>query len=265
MTRPVAWFAMRSIMMHSMERLVTSLWLFSCLAGSVVLAAEPASSLSADSLALRAADGRTIPFADLIGADGRAVCFAFLHPACPLSQDYAPVLDQLAAGFAKEGVRFVGVVCECDAIEEIEAYRREFGITFPIHLDTDFRLAAALDATITPEVVLVDRDRRIRYAGRIDDRYKIRGVMSPGDPDPELREAILDVLAGREIREPRTTAVGCPLDRPQRPAPSALASAKHTATFYRDVLPFLHAQCQRCHSPEQAGPFNLLSYDDAVE
>ena len=28
---------------------------------------------------------------------------------------------------------------------------------------------------------------------------------------------------------------------------------------------FLHAQCQKCHSPNQAGPFNLLTYDDAVE
>jgi hypothetical protein len=31
------------------------------------------------------------------------------------------------------------------------------------------------------------------------------------------------------------------------------------------VLPFLHAQCQRCHSPNQAGPFGLVTYDDAVE
>jgi hypothetical protein len=113
-------------------------------------------------------------------------------------------------------------------------------------------------------VVLVDRDRMIRYAGRIDDRYKVRGVMSPGDPDPELRSAILDLLAGREIREPRTEAAGCPLDRPERPTPASV-SDEAGVTFHRDVLPVLHAQCQRCHSPNQAGPFSLLSYDDAVE
>ena len=43
-------------------------------------------------------------------------------------------------------------------------------------------------------VVLVDGERRVRYAGRIDDRYKIRGVMSPGTPDAELREAIQEML-----------------------------------------------------------------------
>ena len=248
-----------------MKRTRALLWLLSCLVASLTVAADPAPPLPADSLAVQAADGGTTSFADLLGPDGRAVCFAFLHPACPLAQEYAPVLDHLAAGFAEEGIRFVGVICECDDPAEVEAYRREYGITFPIHLDTDFRLAEALDATITPEVVLVDRDRIIRYSGRIDDRYKIRGVMTPGDAEPELAHAIQDLLAGREIREPRTKAAGCPLDRPERPASSASASTKHTPTFFRDVLPFLHTQCQKCHSPGQAGPFSLLSYDDAVE
>ncbi len=238
-------------------------WLLACLVTSVTVAAE--TPLPADSLAVRTAHGGTIPFADLIGPDGRAVCFAFLHPGCPLAQEYAPVLEHLAADFGSESIRFVGMVCDCDDPAEVEAYRREYGVTFPIHLDTDFRLAEALDATVTPEVVLVDSDRRIRYAGRIDDRYKIRGVMTPGDAEPELANAIQDLLAGREIREPRTKAAGCPLDRPERPIAQAAAAAPHGSTFFKDVLPFLHAQCQKCHSPNQAGPFDLITYDDAVE
>jgi len=243
------------------------LWLVPWLLTGAILAADPSAPLPAESLRLRAADGSTIPFADLLGPDGRAVCFAFLHPACPLAQEYGPVLGKLAVESAKKGIRFVGVVCECDDAGEIEDYRKTYGITFPISTDTDFHLAEALDATITPEVVIVDRDRRIRYSGRIDDRYKIRGVMTPGDARPELANAIQDLLAGREIREPRTKAAGCPLDRPERPVgpPNASATNKNTPTFFRDVLPFLHAQCQKCHSPGQAGPFSLLSYDDAVE
>ena len=254
-------------MMPVMIRRGAALWLLPCLVASTLLAAEPAAPLPDESLALRSVDGSVIPFADLVGPDGRAVCFAFLHPSCPLAQEYGPVLGQLAAEFADDRIRFVGVICECDDPREVAAYGREFGIPFPIHLDTDFSLAQALDATVTPEVVLVDRDRRILYAGRIDDRYKVRGVMSPGEPDRELRVAILDLVAGREIHVPRTKAVGCPIDRPERPVAPANASAPaaHAATFFRDVLPFLHAQCQRCHSPGQAGPFSLLTYDDAVE
>ena len=221
-------------------------------------------AIPADRLVLAGTDGATHSFADLLGGDGRAVCFAFLYPACPLARAYAPVLSKLAADFAAQGIRVVGVVCECDDPAEIAAYRKEFAITFPVYLDRQFRLAEALDATTTPEVVLVDRDRRIRYAGRIDDRYKIRGVMTPGDAEPELQNAIDDLLAGRPIREPKTQPAGCPLDRPERPAkPGAVAA--NAPTFHKDVVPFLHAHCQLCHAPGQAGPFSLLTYDDAVE
>jgi thiol-disulfide isomerase/thioredoxin len=237
------------------------LWCWLVTMVAVVSGAEP---LPAERLVVQGPDGAAMPFADLLGSDGRAVCFVFLHPACPLAQEYAPLLGQLAADFAGDGIRFVGVACECDDPAELDAYRTKFGLAFPIHVDTEFALAETLGATVTPEAVLVDRDRRIRYAGRVDDRYKIRGVMTPGDAEPELANAIRDLLAGREIREPRTKPAGCPLDRPERPALPSVA-APHTPTFFQDVLPFLHAQCQKCHRPNQAGPFNLLTYDDAVE
>ena len=232
------------------------------LAATAAIAA-PTAPLPADRLEVQSLDGEAVPFADLLGADGRAVCYAFLHPSCPLAQDYAPVLEVLARRFAEAGVRFVGVVCECDDPAEVAAYRADFGITFPVHLDTGFTLAEALGATTTPQVVLVDSERRIRYSGRIDDRYKFRGVMTPGDAEPELADAIDDLLAGREVRVPVTTPAGCPLDRPERPV--ARAPASTAVTFSRHVLPFLHAHCQKCHSPNQAGPFELLTYDDAVD
>ena len=225
--------------------------------------AEPA-AVPADRLVLAEGDGTPHRFDELLGTDGQAVCFAFLHPNCPLAQEYAPVLASLATEFSRQRIRIVGVVCECDDPADVSSYRAKFGIDFPVYLDTSFTLAEALDATTTPEVILVDRARRVRYAGRIDDRYKIRGVMTPGDAEPELRNAIEDLLAGREIREPRTTPAGCPLDRPERPA-EPHDTAANAPTFHRDVVPFLHAHCQLCHAPGQAGPFGLLTYDDAVE
>lgn len=221
-------------------------------------------AIPAQSLHLAGIDGVARGWDELLGTDGRAVCFLFLHPACPLAREYAPVLESLARTFAEAGIRFVGVVCECDDPAEVTAYCETFGITFPLYLDTAFTLAEALGATTTPQAVLVDRERRIRYTGRIDDRYKIRGVMTPGDADPDLAHAIEDLLAGREVRVPVTKPSGCPLDRPERPvAPPAAATSG--PTFSRDVVPFLHSHCQKCHSPNQAGPFSLLTYDDAVE
>ena len=63
-------------------------------AGSVTKEALPAKPMK-----LSGTDGTLFPFDDLIG-DGRAVCFAFLSPRCPLAREYAPVIDTLAREFA---------------------------------------------------------------------------------------------------------------------------------------------------------------------
>ena len=208
-----------------MIKTTRSLWLLPCLMASVMLAADPVapvptagqadtSPILADRLGVRAANGDSIPFADLLGPDGRAVCFAFLHPACPLAQEYGPVLGELAAQYADKGIRFVGVVCESDDAAEIEDYRKTYSIPFPIYTDTDFRLAEALDATITPEVVLVDRDRSIRYAGRINDRYKVRrdvarrSARRSAGGDPRSRRRPCDQCASHPGRGLSTRSTG---------------------------------------------------------
>jgi len=243
-----------------------------CVGSMLAVSADEASPDAAPQAAVRTAlelltakslDGQPVLFADLLGSDGKAVCFTFLHPTCPLAQRYGPVLAELDNAFDEQGVHFVGVVCEFDEAEEITSYRDEYAIHFPFVTDRDFRLAEVLDATITPEVVLVDASGRTRYQGRIDDRYKVRGEKSPGVPEPDLKNAIVDLLAGREVTLPVTEAVGCPLDRPE--VPTSPSRSDHVVTYAEDVLPFLHAQCQRCHSPGQVGPFTLTSYDDAVD
>lgn len=44
----------------------------------------------------------------------------------------------------------------------------------------------------------------------------------------------------------------------QEPAPQ-----RATVTFNRDVGPILHEHCAACHRPGEAGPFSLLTYEDA--
>ncbi len=43
----------------------------------------------------------------------------------------------------------------------------------------------------------------------------------------------------------------------------ALSSANATVTYHRDVAPILYAKCAPCHRPGEAGPFSLLSFEDA--
>jgi len=223
-----------------------------------------------EELTLKGVDGSTHSFKDLLG-EGQAVCYLFLYTKCPLAQTYSPVLNALAGEFGKKGVRFVGVICEPEAIQDLDAYKKEFSVSFPIFLDTNFDVAKLLGATVTPEAFLVSRDGAVAYAGRIDSRYKERGEKSLAKVREDLREAILDLLAAKPVRSPRLAASGCPLDRPELPQQNTAAvknaetSKVETVTYYRDVLPILHMNCQRCHSPDQVAPFSLTSYEDASD
>jgi len=120
------------------------------------------SPTSTEHLTAPSLDDQPVAFANLLGSDGKAVCYTFLHPTCPLAQRYAPVLAELDKAFDEQGVHFVGVVCEFDDLEEITSYRDEYAIHFPFLTDRDFHLADALAATTTPEVVLVDASGRTR-------------------------------------------------------------------------------------------------------
>ncbi|HLK66627.1 MAG TPA: tetratricopeptide repeat protein [Bryobacteraceae bacterium] len=44
---------------------------------------------------------------------------------------------------------------------------------------------------------------------------------------------------------------------------AALLPAATPPTFHKDIAPILYHNCAPCHRPGEAGPFSLLSYDDA--
>ncbi len=56
-----------------------------------------------------------------------------------------------------------------------------------------------------------------------------------------------------------TTSAGLSVVRAQQQS----ALARSSVTFNRDVMPILHQHCAACHRPGEAGPFSLLTYEDA--
>jgi hypothetical protein len=114
----------------------------------------------------------------------------------------------------------------------------------------------------------LDQENKVRYLGRINDSYQVRGESSQTPVREDLKEALSDVLAGSKVRLPRTLAVGCALglvgnkkNVPPQPAPAV----ERTVTYHQDVAPILRKHCMSCHSAGNAGPFSLTSYDDAVD
>lgn len=106
-------------------------------------------------------------------------------------------------------------------------------------------------------MVLLDKHRRVRYRGALDDQYGVSG-RKPAPTKQHLRDALEAVLASRAVAVEQTDAPGCPITFEARVAKPTEVSWSAGAGA------ILHARCAGCHRPGEAAPFPLLSYADAA-
>jgi peroxiredoxin len=246
--------------------------LFALLAGFIQAPSRPAEpgtprkpAIGAPVQSFTAKDSHGPVFSLSGGDHNKIVVLAFLGVDCPLAKLYAPRLVELAQQYQAKGVAFVAIDANRqDSVAAMAAYARRHGIGFPFVKDLRQAIADQVGATRTPQVVVVDRERKIRYRGRIDDQFGF----APKNPAAsyhrgnaerkDLERALDEVLAGKDVTIPETDAVGCLIGRDRQPA---TASA---VTFAKDVAPILNRRCVACHRPNQLAPFSLTSYKEAV-
>lgn len=136
--------------------------------------------------------------------------YVFVAEKCPISIYMAKPLQEVFEKYS-DTMDFYTVFpmknsTEATAQKFLEKYDLP---DFKIKLDNYQGFAKKLEATITPEVVVLDEKGEIAYRGRISDAYKAPGKMKHGIRKNELM-AVLDLLAnGEEIPKPWTGAVGC--------------------------------------------------------
>lgn len=191
------------------------------------------------------------------------VVVAFLGVECPLVKLYAPRLADLAREYESRGVTVLGVDSnQQDAVTELAAFAREYKLDFPLLKDADQAVMQQFAAVRTPQVFVLDAQRTIRYAGRIDDQY---GFTATGQnyqmPQPKRRDlatAIDELLAGGAVTVPNTESPGC------RIAARREAVANGTVTYAGHVASILDKHCVSCHRPGQIAPFPLTSYEETL-
>jgi peroxiredoxin len=186
------------------------------------------------------------------------VVVAFLGIECPLAKQYSVRLQELSKEYAAKGVTFLGVDANSqDAPTEIASFVRRQGLEFPFLIDIGSKLAEQLGATRTPEVVVLDQNRAVRYRGRIDDQFQI-GVIRDKAERQELRNAVDALLDGKPVPVAETQPIGCLIGRPQSP------SEKPTVTWSKEIVRIFQNRCQGCHHEGDIAPFALLDYEEAA-
>jgi peroxiredoxin len=160
---------------------------------------------------LEGVDGRRYGFSAF--EDRRVLVLVFSSNRCPTAKAYAGRMNELQAGYAAHGVQVVAInsndphLYPDESLAGMVERAREDGYTFPYLRDDAQKTARAYGPTCTFDVFVLDSDRRLRYEGRFDDARLAERVTSH-----DLRNALDDILAGREVRVPKTRAFGCSLD-----------------------------------------------------
>ncbi|MFO0946223.1 MAG: redoxin domain-containing protein [Planctomycetota bacterium] len=210
---------------------------------------------------LQDARGKSHSLSEL--SDKPVVVIAFLGTECPLAKLYAPRLAAMAKDYESKGVAFLALDSNVqDSVTEILHFERTHKVNFPILKDLGNVVADQWGAERTPEVFVLDKDRVVRYRGRIDDQFGFdalgRAYQRSEPTKQELTGAIDALLSSKPVAEPETKVAGCLIGRVRKPNP------KSEVTFTKDIAPILNQHCVACHRPGQIGPFTLTSYSEAA-
>jgi hypothetical protein len=207
----------------------------------------------------------TLTFTDLTGASrslgeiasDRIVVIAMTSTSCPLSKKYLPTLVDLSATTA-DGVAWILVnPVATDTPADMQAAAARFGDRVTYVHDAGGRLAAAIGATSTTDVVVLATDRSIAYHGAIDDQYGF-GYSLDSPRRRYLADALTAIRAGGTPFVAATEAPGCVLETPADAArPSAI-------TYHGRISRIVERHCVECHRDGGVGPFALDTYDDLV-
>ena len=197
-----------------------------------------ATALADDPLAI----GDPIPSFNLPGVDGKnhtdeeyrdakVLLILFTCNHCPTAQAYEGRIKKLESEYRQRGVRLVAISPNDDqavrldelgysdlgdSLDDMKQRAEDANFEFPYLYDGETQsVSRAFGAKATPHAFLFDADRKLRYAGRIDDGEV--GEVAKHD----LRDAIEAVLAQREVAVPTTRVFGCSVKWSEKRASAA--------------------------------------------
>jgi hypothetical protein len=142
----------------------------------------------------------------------KARVLLFVRTDCPLTNRYAPELQRISQEFGQRGVTFWLVYPGRAELEkDITAQVNEYRLPGHVVRDPGQEFVKRSHATVAPEAAVFDADGKLRYHGRIDDRWSDFGKGHQTAQTHDLEDAIAAVIANQPVAHPETRAVGCAL------------------------------------------------------
>jgi peroxiredoxin len=173
---------------------------------------------TAPDFALPGVDGKTHKLAEYGGSPILAIVFTCNH--CPTAQLYEDRIKRLVSDYRGKGVTLVAIQPNdpnalridemvmsdmSDSLEEMKLRAQYRHFNFPYLYDGATQsVAEAYGPKATPHIFLFDKERKLRYEGRIDDNQR-EGLVKITD----ARNALDALIADKEVSVTHTPVFGC--------------------------------------------------------
>ncbi|HEY2547942.1 MAG TPA: redoxin family protein [Candidatus Acidoferrum sp.] len=172
----------------------------------------------APDFSLPGVDGETHSLADYAASPILVVVFTCNH--CPIAQMYEQRIQQLEADYRDRGVSVVAIqpndpkalrIDELDSsdisdtLDEMKIRVAYKNLHYAYLYDGETQsVTRAYGPQATPHVFIFDKDRKLRYEGRMDNNYRKELINSQ-----DARKAIDALLANRDVPVKKTPVFGC--------------------------------------------------------
>jgi peroxiredoxin len=158
---------------------------------------------------LKGSDGKLYSLSDFEDKD--IIVIAFICNHCPYVKAVAKRLSELQKKYGSKGVQLVAInpndskAYPEDSPDKMAEFARKHDFTFPYLVDDTQETAKNYDAVCTPDIYVYDKERKLKYRGRLDDNWKEEEKVMERD----LEKAINYLLEGKEIDFEQVPSMGC--------------------------------------------------------
>lgn len=137
------------------------------------------------------------------------VVIMFWSTECPYVQPFNDRINKYVSAYNGKGITFWAINSNTtESAERVKQHAEDNKYVFPVLKDENSAVADLFEATRTPEVFVLGKDRTILYHGRIDDNSNAEKVNSN-----DLNNALNELVAGKEISVKSTKSFGCTIKR----------------------------------------------------
>ncbi len=101
--------------------------------------------------------------------DGKVVVLLFVRTDCPVSNRYAPAIQEMSARYRTRTAFYLVYPIKSETAEQIRKHLSDFGYHLAALRDPELALVQRSQVHITPEAAVFGGDGRLLYHGRIVD------------------------------------------------------------------------------------------------